>query len=139
MLILQCDFCNQIITNCTIIKYIRSIFQFLHFIPCFIITRGNPRTNRLYATYHLCDACFGRIEELMFRNPNTIEELRQQLNQMRLQTERHNIPQQTGFHPPPPQYPEAEAIPAWGVGNPLRYRINAALDTTEDAPGVNNE
>lgn len=96
MLVIKCDFCyNEITGEGVICKFKRSIFQLLRLIPTLIISRGHAlRMNKMYKKYNMCFSCYDRLHELMFRDPNRIEELRQQLTMLRRQDEEAYLPRQ---------------------------------------------
>lgn len=99
MLTRTCDICNVTMNDFILIKYKRSIFQLLRIIPKLFVSKEIFIKQHVHTKYEICRACFNRIEQIMFRNPNTITELRQQIRAMREQEEMmaiHTWPIHTG-------------------------------------------
>ncbi len=78
--ICQCDFCNTIINDGFILRYRRSIFEFLKVTSK--VLWGNFYINCPYGKlhlsktkYHLCGRCKAMIKERIFAEPNIVEEL----------------------------------------------------------------
>jgi hypothetical protein len=73
-----CDFCEIRIDDGVMLRYKRSIFEFLRIIPkliyCSFWTDANRPKGKTYQ-FHLCDACKRIVKERLFAEPNIVEEL----------------------------------------------------------------